>query len=46
MSTMPRTNANPDGDPTGPKRCRYGDVLDLLEREGQTRTSAKTAASA
>lgn len=28
-----------DGDEVGPKRYRLGDVLDLLQREGQTRTS-------
>jgi ribosomal protein S27AE len=26
-----------DGDPVGPKRYRFGDVLDLVFREGQTR---------
>ena len=34
-----------DGDPTGPKRYRLGDVLDLLRREGQTRTSDEIPAA-
>lgn len=34
-----------DGDPTGPKCYRLGEVLDLLQREGQTRTSESVAAA-
>lgn len=32
-----------DGDPTGPKRYRLGDVLDLLNREGATRSGIAVA---
>lgn len=32
-----------EGDPTGPKRYRLGDVLDLVSREGTTRTSLVVA---
>lgn len=32
-----------DGDPVGPKRYRLGEVLDVLHREGATRTSERTA---
>lgn len=32
-----------DGDPTGPKRYRLGEVLDLLQREGQTRVDGGCA---
>jgi hypothetical protein len=35
-----------DGDEVGPKRYRLGDVLDLLKREGQTRTSDEIPESA
>lgn len=35
--------ADAEGDPVGPKRYRLGEVLDLLAREGQTRTSEVTA---
>ena len=34
-----------DGDEVGPKCYRLGDVLDLLRREGQTRTSESVAAA-
>lgn len=32
-----------DGDEVGPKRYRFGDVLDLLAREGETRVSGGAA---
>ena len=35
-----------DGDPVGPKRYSMGDVLDILGREGATRTGARAAVSA
>lgn len=38
--------ADPDGDPVGPKRFRLGDVVDLLQSEGQTRTSDEARRSA
>lgn len=34
-----------DGDEVGPKRFRLGDVLDLVQREGQTRTDDVAAAA-
>lgn len=34
-----------DGDEVGPKRFRLGDVLDLLEREGETRIGPELARS-
>lgn len=33
-----------DGDPTGPKRYSMGDVLDILGREGATRTGVRATA--
>lgn len=35
-----RRHIDGDGDPCGPRRYRFGDVLDLLQREGATRDGA------